>query len=456
MRSSRRRVAGRLGRLMFSLMLLAPLAACSDGWFGDSWFGGNDDPPLPGKRVAVLAQERGLARAPRTTEPVQLPAPEPNDAWPQNGGYSHHAMQHMQVGGGLSRAWSVGIGAGSTSRDRLLNGPVIGDGRVYTMDRKARVRAFDARTGRQLWETSLPDSKRDEDDGALLAGGLAFDNGRVFATTGFARVVALAADTGQEVWRTTVDAPMRAAPAVNSGRVVVVTIENQTLALAASDGRKLWTHSGVPETASILGAPTPAIDQGIVVIPYSSGEVFALRLDSGSEVWADSVTALRRTDAAGTLFDIRANPVIDGNRLFIIGNSGLMVGMDLRSGNRMWQLRVAGTQEPWLAGDVLYLVSEDAELAAISARSGQVIWITPLPRWKNPGSLADPLIWTGPVLASDRLIVGSSDGYAYAVSPYDGRLLGRVDLPDPMASAPVIAGGTLYFLTTGGDLVAYR
>ncbi|CCG09110.1 PQQ-binding-like beta-propeller repeat protein [Pararhodospirillum photometricum] len=438
----------------FSLMALA-LAGCSD-WFGSSWFGGNEEPPLPGNRVTVLAQDRGLSRAPRGDEPVQLPAPEANDAWPQSGGYSHHAMQHMQVGEALHRVWSVAIGGGSTTRDRLLNGPVVGDGRIFTLDRHASVRAFDARTGQALWEKDLPDRKRDEEDGALLGGGLAYDQGKVFVTTGFAKVVALEAQSGKELWRVAVDAPLRAAPAVNSGRVVVVTIDNQALALSASDGRKLWTHSGVPETASLLGAPTPAIDQGLVVVSYSSGEVFALRLDSGTEVWADSVTAMRRTDAVGTLFDIRANPVIDGNRLFVIGNSGLMVGMDLRSGNRAWQLRVAGTQQPWLAGEVLFLITEDAELAALNARSGKVLWITPLPRWKKPGSVGDPLLWTGPVLASDRLIVGSSDGYAYSVSPYTGQVLGRIDLPDAMASAPIVAGGTLYFLTTGGDLVAYR
>jgi outer membrane protein assembly factor BamB len=79
-----------------------------------------------------------------------------------------------------------------------------------------------------------------------------------------------------------------------------------------------------------------------------------------------------------------------------------------------------------------------------------------LPRWENPDDLTDPIVWTGPVLASDRLIVGSSDGYAYAVSPYTGKVLGRIELPDPMASAPVVANGTIYFLTTDGDLVAYR
>ncbi len=438
-----------------ALVLALALGGCS--LFGDDWLGGEDDnPPLPGERNSALGQERGLASATRDEGAVLLPAPEPNTDWPQVGGLSHHAMQHMVAGDALRRVWEENIGAGSTSRDALLNGPVLADGRIFTIDREATVSAFDAQTGERLWRAELPDSDEDEDDGALLGGGVAVSHGRVFATTGFAKVVALRADTGEELWRTSVDAPMRAAPAVNSGRVVVVTVDNQAFALSAVDGHKLWTHTGAPETASILGAPTPAIDQGVVVVPYSSGEVFALRLESGAEVWADSVTAVRRTDASGTLQDIRADPVIDGNRVFLIGNSGLMVGMDLRSGQRAWQLRVAGTQRPWVAGNVVFLLTEDAELAAVNATTGAVMWATPLPRWENPDSLSSPILWTGPVLVSDRLIVGASDGYAYAVSPYSGQVLGRESLPDSMASAPIVALETVYFLTRDGELVAYR
>ncbi|ABC23880.1 outer membrane protein assembly factor BamB family protein [Rhodospirillum rubrum] len=451
-----RAMGRRFAALVLSVTFSLALAGCSDTWLGDSWFGSDDTPPLAGERVAVLGQDRGLSEATKDEHGVELPAPEDNDDWPQSGGYSHHAMQHMVVGESLQRLWSTSIGAGGTSRDRLLNGPVLADGRIFTIDREATVRAFNAETGKELWQAALPNRDDDEDDGAFLGGGLAYDRGRIFASTGFAKVVALRADTGQELWRTEVDGPIRAAPAVNSGRVVVLTVDNQAFALSAVDGHKLWSHSGSPQTATILGAPTPAIDQGVVVIPYSSGELFALRLESGTEIWSDAVTAVRRTDATGSLQDIRANPVVDANHLYVIGNSGLMVGMDLRSGARAWQLRVAGTQQPWLAGDVLFLISAEAELAAVNAKTGAVIWTTPLPRYESPDSLATPLLWTGPVLASDRLIIGSSDASAYAVSPYTGKILGRIELPDAMASAPIVAKGTLYFLTTTGELVAYR
>jgi hypothetical protein len=54
------------------------------------------------------------------------------------------------------------------------------------------------------------------------------------------------------------------------------------------------------------------------------------------------------------------------------------------------------------------------------------------------------------------LIVTSSNGYAEAISPYDGRLSGRVEIPHGTTIAPVVANGTLYLYTNEAELVALR
>jgi outer membrane protein assembly factor BamB len=43
-----------------------------------------------------------------------------------------------------------------------------------------------------------------------------------------------------------------------------------------------------------------------------------------------------------------------------------------------------------------------------------------------------------------------------SVSPYTGEVLGREELEGPVTLPPVVADGTVYFLTDRGDLLAYR
>jgi outer membrane protein assembly factor BamB len=316
------------------------------------------------------------------------------------------------------------------------------------------VSAFDAESGDRIWQTSLaPDH---ESGNAILGGGVAFDAGRVIVTTGFAQVVSLDAATGEELWRTRVTSPVRAAPTVMGGRVFVVTLDNKGLALAASDGRILWTHAGVEETASLLGGAAPAADNGVVVMAYSSGELVALREDTGAPLWSDAILATRRTDATANLADIRARSVIDNNRLFVVGHSGLLVGIDMRTGDRAWEIELAGLQQPWVAGSMLYAISIENQLIAVEALTGRVQWVVELPSWEDPEDRTGRIEWAGPTLASDRLIVTGSHGVALSVSPYTGQVLGRVDLPHGISLAPAVADGTLYFLTDDADLIAFR
>ena len=64
--------------------------------------------------------------------------------------------------------------------------------------------------------------------------------------------------------------------------------------------------------------------------------------------------------------------------------------------------------------------------------------------------------WTGPVLASDRLIVANTLGEVLSVSPYSGQVLGQINLSDGVSISPIVARGTIYFLSEDAELIAYR
>lgn len=435
-------------RLLWVVIASLGLSACS------SWMGENEAPPLPGKRISVLSGERSLAPELSGEQAViKLPPPEPNDDWPQAGGYSNHAMHHMEINDQLQRVWRSSIGEGSSKRAKLLAQPIVAEGRIFTLDSSAEIRAFDAVTGAKVWAFDI--TPTDEDD-TFSGGGIAYEDGQLFISTGFAQVVSLDAGNGQVLWRQTLSGPMRGPPTVRAGRVFVITVDNQTHALAAEDGGVLWSHQGIAETASLLGGTSPAVDGNVVVVPYSSGELFALRVDNGSVLWQEQLTTVRRTEGASALTDIRARPIIDRGRVYAIGHADLVVAVDLRTGRRLWEREIGGIQSPWVGGDYLFLVNNSNETVALDAKTGKVIWVTQLQMWEDEEDRTGRIIWAGPILASDRLILASSHEKLLALSPYTGAVLGTEESPDGVSIPPSVAQGTVYFLTDDADLVAYR
>ncbi len=423
------------------------LAGCTD-WFKD------DKVPLPGDRVAVLQSSRAITPDETLADmAVELPPPEEYADWPQAGGIPDHALHHLALGDAPRQAWSASVGSGSSGRGYLLGAPVIADGRVYAMDSRHVVTARDLASGRELWRVDL--TPEDEDD-ATISGGVSFFGGRVYATTGFAEVVAMDAADGKIAWRSRQTAPMRAAPTVTAERVFVLTIDNQLVALATDDGRRLWSHSGISETAGLLGGASPAVDAGLVLAPYSSGELYALRVETGRIAWSDNLAAIRRADAVSALADIRGRPVIDRGVVFAASHSGRVAAIDLRTGNRLWDREIASQEAPWVAGDYVFILSTTGEVYALRREDGRVRWSAELPRFRDPARQRDPILWAGPVLAGDRLILVNSQEEAWTLSPYTGEALGRVSLPGRASIAPIVAAQTLLFLTDSGDLVAYR
>ncbi|MBM3564629.1 MAG: pyrrolo-quinoline quinone [Alphaproteobacteria bacterium] len=433
----------------FGLSLAAALLLLS----GCDWFDGKKE-RLQGDRVSVLLHQRVLQPDAKDTHPeIVLPEPTVNPDWPQAGGYPNHAMHHIRVGESLRRAWSASAGKGADSYQRIVAAPIVAQGRLYAIDARSEVSALDAKTGSRLWRVDLTPKK--EDDGHI-PGGLAFANDRIYATTGFAQVVALDAKTGKEIWRRAAPSPMHAAPTVRGGLVVAVTVDNRVLALDADTGKEEWTYAGIPESAAILGGAAPAADGGVVVVPFSSGELVALRADNGRLLWSESLASARRTDEVSALSHVRGRPVIDRGRVFALSHGGVMLSVDMRTGRRIWERQVGGLESPWVAGEYIFVLSSDSEVACLSRADGRILWVQALPRWGNEEKKKNPITWTGPVLASDRLIVAGSHGEAMALSPYSGDILGTERMPAGVAVAPVIADGSVYFLANDAEIVAYR
>ena len=409
---------------------------------------------LPGKRVSVLNLTKTLKPDTQlNTLQIRVPKPFANDSWPGAGGFPDHAMYHLALGNTLDKIWKSNAGVGANRYGRVVAQPVMANKRVFTMDAQDIVMGFDAQTGSRLWKF---DPQPEDVDTVTYGGGVAADGNRIYIGTGYGQVLALDAATAKVIWRVNTNAPIHSPPTVTAGRVFAVTVENELVVLSAADGSRLWSHNGLPEPAGLAGGASPAVSNDLVVVPYSSGEIYALRIENGRPLWNDSLAAAQPVGALSSLADIRGAPVIDRDRVFAISHSGLMVSIDLRTGDRVWEQDIGGTHAPWIAGDFIYVLSSDNELVCLTRADGRVRWARELPQWGNPDKKKDPIFWSGPVLAGDRLIVISSEGEAFSVSPYTGEPLGRTEFPDGVFINPIVADKTLYVLTDEADLIALR
>ncbi len=439
-------------KLSRRLALLLPLSSVGCQYLEDS-FTDTPKPKLPGIRLNLSDTSRSLfVDNPRNLK-VALPRPSARDSWPLPGGTASHEGGHPAVGDTLAEAWHADFGTSAGYRDKIPSTPAIADGRIFAMDPDGLVSAFDVATGKKIWEF---DTTPEDNRSTNIGGGVAVAGEILYVSTGRAELLALTASTGAVKWRVPLAEPARSAPTVAAGMVYVAMIGNVIAAFASADGKRVWSYTGTEAVTAMLGLPAPAYSDGILVAGTGSGELIALRAATGAAVWSDNLASARGRLAATGLSAIHGMPVIKNGRVFAVSMGGLMLALDLRSGRRLWEREVASQDTPWVAGDWLFILSADAQLAALNIEDGSVVWVAQLQKFEDMAKNRGQIFWSGPVLAGDRLIVVSGLGVAQAVSPYTGEIIGEQELPGPASMAPVVAQGTVFIITDKAKLVAMR
>ena len=443
-----------VSKLLLALAATTTLGGCAvlDGVRGDA--GKKNNTPTVGNRVDILGTERDTeVDASLAGVAVVLPPPVVNEAWAQPGGNASKSPGHVELGQGLTRIWTANV-TGANPRARLAASPVMSDGRLYVVDTTARVTAFDANTGAQIWSNAFDV----EDDGkaSRYGGGVSATSTNVFATNGVGDVASLAADTGALVWKKRPAGPLRGAPTLSNGNVYVMTQDNQIYALRQSDGEPQWNEAGPVAASGIFGVGAPAAAQGTIIAGYSSGELAAYRYENGRSLWSDTLSRTAMSTSVSTLTDIDADPVIDRGRVFALGKGGRMASYELVSGQRIWEINIAGVSTPVTAGDWVFVMTDQARLLSVARASGKIRWISKLQRYDNEEKKKGPISWYGPVLAGGRLIVANSRGSVWAVAPEEGTASQIFDLESDVSLAPIVANNILYILDDSGRVSAFR
>jgi outer membrane protein assembly factor BamB len=151
----------------------------------------------------------------------------------------------------------------------------------------------------------------------------------------------------------------------------------------------------------------------------------------------------------------RLRPMISGDRLYSIDNSGLVRSIDLKNGRRLWHYKsgfipIIG---PGGNAQMLILTSRDGEVAAFREVDNKKLE----PRWKiRIGSE----IRATPVTDGAQVFVRSVDGRLRSISAADGSLQWQISSRVPALSLtgnsnPVIAGDLVISGFDDGKLIAY-
>ena len=276
--------------------------------------------------------------------------------------------------------------------------PAFADGRIFTMGMSGIVTAFDAATGKRLWQKPVPDVEQT----FHTAQSPIVDRGLMIIHVGGNNQGALTAfdpATGAEKWAWKGDGPGYGSPIIvdiDGTRQVITFSQKSLVGVNAANGALLWS---VPfEARSTTNSITPLLYNGRTLIVSGQGKpLTAYTIGKQRNDWA--VELAWENPQLQMSF---SNPVLVGDAVFSMSplNSGQFFWADAKSGKTLWTSapRQAGNAAIVRAGNVLFVLKDDAQLMIARPTPGG---FEPLKTY----TVADSATWPAPAISGNRIFV---------------------------------------------------
>ncbi|KPI22100.1 serine/threonine protein kinase [Actinobacteria bacterium OK074] len=299
----------------------------------------------------------------------------------------------------------------------------VADGRIHASDGPTLF-ALDAREGGDLWRTGA--------DGWVYS--LQAARGTVVTGTRGGGVQAWDAATGRRLWelggaQADFETP-EAGPSIHEGTVFVWQ-DARLRALDARTGDEYWSYP-IGDAASCGGVPirlTPA-DDGCVYVSAGS-RVLALDLGGGHVRWHFEAPAVFLCPPAYV-----PGPAVTGGGLYLADYLGTVYALDATDGRDRWRIATEARSsiDPVLVAAGHVHVGSGKGLYTLDAVTGTPKW-----RFQAGGDIAG-----APAVAEGRIHFGSTDHLLYTLKADDGRLRWKLATGGEITGAPVVKDGVVY------------
>lgn len=275
--------------------------------------------------------------------------------------------------------------------------PTFANGRIFTLGMTNIVTAFDAATGKQLWQK--PATKAQPMYHTAMSP--LVDGNEVIVHVGGPGDTALTAldvATGAVRWTWTGDSPAYGSPIVadiGGVRQVITFTHRSLVGVSRSSGALLWSRPF--QTPSDTTSQTPIIFRDMVIQNGRANGVTAFRPVRKDGQWTTE-DVWKTTDVS--LF-MTNGIVVDGVMYGLSHlNAGQYFAVDLTTGQVLWKSEPRQAENAGLvrAGDTIFSLEEDGDLVVMKAsRTGMTV----VKRY----DLSDGETWTQPTISGDRVFV---------------------------------------------------
>jgi len=339
---------------------------------------------------------------------------------------------------GLRELWSANVGSNSKKFWTKLQ-PAASQDSLFLSDHSGTVTALDAQTGKRRWTADID---------AAVSGGVGYGSGLVLLGTIEGQIFALSAEDGSVLWTSSVSSEVLSSPVANDQIVVVQSADNQLFALDATTGENLWQHDAGAPILSIRGTSSALLSNNMVIAAFDSAKLIAFNAQHGALMWETRLSLPQGRTELERMVDIDGRPLLVGDIVYSVSYQGRLGALTRGTGRNLWFQDSSSHHSPAYSDGKLYVTESDDTVRGFQAGSGQVIWSNDQLRFRE---------LTGPAKFGDSIAVADAKGYLHLLDAQNGNFVGRTKVDSSGISVPLLViDNILVTQANDGSVSAYK
>jgi outer membrane protein assembly factor BamB len=305
--------------------------------------------------------------------------------------------------------------------------PVVYDGVVYAASESGRVVALDKSTGRIKWQAKA-DNK--------LRAGVAVTADTVAVVDGANQLVAFDFQ-GKAKWKTAMDVDVTSVPTGSINSIIVRGIDFSVISIASDSGQQRWKHSRQLPPLTLRINSTVDINNARVYAGFPGGRLVGLDLNTGNVVWEAILASPTGTTEIERIADVTGNPVYNFREVCAAAFQGKVGCLDSTSGKTLWNSELSSPNGASVDDRYVIAANELGDLFAYSRNGGKQVWRIANFQRRLP---------TTPLSVGRSVVIGDFEGYVHFIDRDTGKTIARTRVGSSAFTGAAQAAGTNEFL----------
>jgi outer membrane protein assembly factor BamB len=339
---------------------------------------------------------------------------------------------------------------------------------VYELNKDGNLYAINIETGNLVWKYMGPGP-------LMFPGNPTVADGMVYATTGqnaqylgqvgASQFACLNAYTGKPIWKLPIEAfAPRESVAIAYGILYIIP-GDVTKAVDSISGKEYTTLNqlwaiGPSSTTTPSATPTPTstpISTPIPTpVPASTPTPIQSSITSNWPMWGNdpahsstaqvgpsNLTLAWKFTTGGAVI---SSPTVADGIVYVGSQDKNIYAIGAWSGNLIWNFttRDAVESSPAVANGKVYTGGDDGYVYCLNAYTGTLIWKT-FVNGDLPFTFENLVLKSSPTVSGGNVYIGSLDGYLYALDANNGNIVWQTKTNGPIECSPAVSDGAVYF-----------